>query len=649
MQKEISDNQQALLNKARRRLNHSVEESQMLQSVEETLNSVGRIISGNSPALYNEKAVFSAAENLSRIIDEGDTESLEDGENQLAFEIEKWREDIVSRDSRLETYNLRRYFEKIHEPVSESVFESLARFYRSLPHDEPIQSKFDFAITNLYAKKSAAGTRQLCADGEHLTNDLKRMFACWNASGNCESGDESEIFHLVRKINAFVEETNDVATLEDIVARDLFNRIRTLKRAIGELFYLPEVTAAFTECNIIIGNKFTELVNKNREQTAPSPEARLDFGELFRHSSSDIVSQIEDALNDLPADEKDNEYVERMSRLVRLLQFADEGAELPPLEVQSENFANNKTVETSQVIIRQLAQISEQAANAEAFSELRGSAWSAEIQALDLAMFLKVLPAEETDTLETRSRALMLTLQADKLITGELSGSGAIDLKTERSLTDLLAEMQKLSSELQRLMKPKTADEAASNAEALLYVSNHLLKSRLNLQTAVLRRGADEIARQEEASRLKTLVEREVLSMPQGAKTPVKPARRAISRWLVAVAAALLIGVIGLRFALTSGGAAEVKRDASVVVLNCGDMPEGAMLENARVSKDTLIGIVSDKWDALNDEEKRERLQVWVQYAEKYGATSVLLMNKSGEPKGDGSPEKITTDADFKS
>jgi hypothetical protein len=344
----------------------------------------------------------------------------------------------------------------------------------------------------------------------------------------------------------------------------------------------------------------------------------------------------------------DKEYVEQMSRLVRLLQLAEDGAESPLTETPAAESQTENTSEASENFIRQLSQIPTAPANAEVLGELRNNSWSAEILALDLQMFLSALPAEN-DVADVRCRALMLVLQADKLSSGALSTSDAIDSETERNLTDLLTEMQKLSSELQRLIKPNASNGASQEAEALLYVSNHLLKARLSLQTAIVRRSADEIAQQQEAARRKALREREFISMA-AVKPAAKPIRRAmVSKRLIAAAALMVFCAFGVRFALTTNGASDIKRDPSVVVLNSAEMPDGAFLADARISSDTLIGVVTEQWNVLSEKEKREKLTAWVQYAKKYGATTVMLINESGEPKGSGSQEEITIDPDFES
>jgi hypothetical protein len=294
-----------------------------------------------------------------------------------------------------------------------------------------------------------------------------------------------------------------------------------------------------------------------------------------------------------------------------------------------------------------LSQRPEHSGNAEVLGELRKNSWSAEIHALDLQMFLAVLPAVDKHINDVRRRALMLVLQADKLSSGALSATDAIDSETERNLTDLLTEMQKLSSELPRLMKPPASNGASKANEALLYVSNHLLKARLGLQTAIVRRSADEIAQQQEAARQKALREREFISMAAG-KPTAKPIRGAtISKRLVAAAAMLVFCAFGARFALTTNGVSDIKRDPSVVVLNSAEMADGALLSDARVTGDTLIGVVTDQWNVLSENEKRGKLAAWVQYAKKYGATNVMLINEIGEPKGGGSQEDIATNADF--
>ena len=46
---------------------------------------------------------------------------------------------------------------------------------------------------------------------------------------------------------------------------DFFNKVRDFKQDVSELFYVPEVTTAAIICNIKIGNRYVELIDRAKQ------------------------------------------------------------------------------------------------------------------------------------------------------------------------------------------------------------------------------------------------------------------------------------------------------------------------------------------------------------------------------------------------
>src|SRR5690606_30299385 len=69
------------------------------------------------------------------------------------------------------------------------------------------------------------------------------------------------------------------------ISSDFFNRIRLFKEQTNELFFEPAVISAAMECNVRIGNRFVDLIQREREATS---EALIE--EKYGYSYDTIIS-----------------------------------------------------------------------------------------------------------------------------------------------------------------------------------------------------------------------------------------------------------------------------------------------------------------------------------------------------------------------
>ena len=202
--------------------------------------------------------------------------------------------------------------------------------------------------------------------------------------------------------------------------------------------------------------------------------------------------------------------------------------------------------------------------------------------------------------------------------------------------------MQTAGKDLRKLMGEALARKKRESADAWLYVSNHLLEAQLRLQSAIVRRGAGEFARAEAARAARASVTK-IKARPTAKRLPVSRSRKLL------IAAAILVAVVSLalRMVVQQMGAGVDRRDKEVRVLDRNELPGSDLLADARMRRNLMIGIVSDSWKLLAEDEKRKELEALLRYGADKGINTVMLLDKSGQPVGSASPQQISTESDL--
>lgn len=255
--------------------------------------------------------------------------------------------------------------------------------------------------------------------------------------------------------------------------------------------------------HVRLGNKFSELLAAEGEQIRDAQDARLDFAEIFRETSSGAASTIERVLDELQetGDEGQGAAKERLSRLVRLLRVSCEQTATDPARGEAVRAESPEAALTPE-LTGTLRQLAEQDENREVIAKFLKMSWSPEVTALDLSIFLAPHPDATGDAGDASMRrdALSLIMRADKLLRFKLATDGTLNADTEAQLTELIEEMQRGGENLRSLMSgARTATgQSSATTDALLCVSNQLLGARLRLQSALVRRSASELARQQQ-------------------------------------------------------------------------------------------------------------------------------------------------------
>lgn len=272
----------------RRRAN---EEVTSLQIVEHIITAIEKEQMKIVPQSYDDLAVSMALHDFLQ----ADNNPLSDEHTQAEFklmqETEKWYSALALRDKSITVGDLRRYTENARPALSSQALISLARFYRNSPFSEAVRSKFDMVVTKLVSKENWDDTRTLLFNREELISQLNGLYADWSSIPLYETDeDDSDVLIGVLKFEDFISEVNNADSLDELIKSDFFNRIRIFKETSGEKFFAPMLAASATECNIIVGNKYVQLVQQERSSRNES-EIEEKYNFLLDQPVSDTVSK----------------------------------------------------------------------------------------------------------------------------------------------------------------------------------------------------------------------------------------------------------------------------------------------------------------------------------------------------------------------
>jgi hypothetical protein len=565
-------------------------------------------------------------------------------------ELYAWRMDIFKRDEKIMAHSLRRFCERTDGALDVHAFAALARFYRRCPHVGLVQCKYDLAITRLSTVTAEHNRRALRVSRADLAARLAEMYARWDENVRAEMDSQSVqiIARAVEELDNFIAEVDAVSHFEDLIARDLFNRIRAFKSGLGELFFDPLVTAAVIECNVVAGNKFSALMEEESGQISDEPLAGIELPEIFSDTTPGAMSRLAHALDELQADDGNVDEVtrKRFERIMRLLNIAcapddvmnaqeqTAGAEESDVDSEEDRLTSPET----------LQELSALAENKELVESYLKRGRSAEARALDLNIFLAPLPEEEEVAVaqaDPRRRALDLIMRADDMLCFELTAQGdALPSHLEPRLAGLFGEMQAVEGNLREIMS--AAPGHSARKDALLYVSNHLLGARLRLQSAIVRRSASELARREAV--------RAAASSSRLAADSTPPAKAQSFTFFshrtrkLLVAAVIIIAVASLTAVLVRSANVEQTLTTDVRVLNPAELPGAEMLASARLRRDTLVCIVRGMWKHLPEDVKRRELESLSSYGKEKGLSSVVLFDEQGMAAGSADQGQITVE-----
>lgn len=647
-------------------LRRAVEKMKSLQSVERVLASVERVILNRVPEKFDLSSLVTAINALNLALREADEDNVREAVVAVSQELDEVTLSLVERDAAIMPYHLRRFCEDEATTLDLNALAALTSFYRALPPTEANRGKYDFVVTRLFSHAEpgrSARHRHLRISREQLAKRLTEMCAAWGEVISRAPADAIKIRNSIAQFDQFIAEVKQINQFEELVNRAFFQRIRACKAQVGALLYLPEVTAASVESNVVITHRFLTLLEIENEGIQTAPHALQSLAGAYSDTYSNEPDEISTILRELeivtPHDEISQERVSRLTNLLQLVGNAapsmplpeicvsecDDATYAPPEPVFS--VAPAKTLEAETVAmdedLQAFAAVPENQPLIAAYCTA-----SAEARRLELHSFLSPLPngAHEELKGETKARraALDLIFQADKIVQTELRQGCEPRADIEACVENLFDQLGQISDDVRERIKVAQKHEQNTNYEVLLHVYNQLMTARLRLQSALVRRHTSENAEADVSAEASiraevTLADASVAPLPVTEENKGARARISLRQCLAIAAMTLLVAAVSLNFVVAEKPIS--KDDAGVERLDRSQMPHGDYFTEAKLHQDLMICVVTQKWKELAAQEQKEKLQGVFVFGQERGAHRVMLLDLKGITVGFATKEEV--------
>ncbi|HEX8736740.1 MAG TPA: hypothetical protein VF721_15520 [Pyrinomonadaceae bacterium] len=268
----------------------AIDEVTSLQMVEHVFSGVEREQMRILPKPFNDITVKKALHDFLQVSKNSPASENAQAEFKLMQETESWCSALSHRDKHLSVSALRRHCETTKPALSNQAIIALARFYRNLPHTESVRSKFDMILTRLFTREIEGERREMLFDRDEIVRQISELYADWASVPLYSVEDETELVLITVKFDDFLAEAQDAENFDELVKKDFYNRLRLFKESISDKFYAPLVLAAAIESNVLIGNRYIELLEREREHTsAEAIESQYSF--LLDQAISDATSK----------------------------------------------------------------------------------------------------------------------------------------------------------------------------------------------------------------------------------------------------------------------------------------------------------------------------------------------------------------------
>ena len=602
------------------------DEAMSLRITEKFLVEIERSLLRDSQPMFDVSAVKEHLKFLNPSSGNDDVTGRDHAESALKIEFAIWRSRLTQRDAAIETFHVRRFCDSARMSLNPKIFQSLTRFYRSIPLNSNSQSKFDLMTTRAFASECRGRMRPAQYDREDTCEQLRLLYLDWNETQVGLFCDQDKVEDAVARFEEFLNEANRLSEFEGLIESDIFDRIRGFKRDLGTDIFAPECVAAAIECNVTVGRVFDSLMvvaNSNLNQRLGE---KIDFAGALLDGSLEggaLVDLFAGLTNEPVAAFAGNSDMALLRSMLKRTE-AVHVVEDVEVDAESEEQASVETPSPSvkQRIAAELATISQ--ANPDTML-LRGyMSRSSSLDVLDLNDFLFDAKGEP-DVFGRRALASILCLEEFK--DNELASSKPLDAEVNDELVAMLEFAERIGDELTDALQ--VAEQSAQNR--LLVVINSLLSSRLQVERAVVRFTVPVVEPVEEVKIEPPKTEFKTFEI---SRSPL----RDTNRWLMVVTVFVVL-VCGsmLMFGGANYNAAPLPEDVEDV--NVGRMPGPEHLEQALRKGNTLFVTAKQSWRGLDETDKKKYLQKMVELELRKPLNVVVVVGPDGQPLGDISAE----------
>jgi hypothetical protein len=198
-------------------------------------------------------------------------------EERVYAEIEKWQCYLLDRDEQISLKDLRLYCETTKPKLSPRAMLTLAEFYQNVS-----KQKFEMLLTRTFSQEDEESERRhLLCDNEEITHHLK---------GICQELPNEDIESKMIQLKQFCTDLDEFESINGMLATDYFGRYQNFKQELGESFFDSRILGLIVQTNVLIGNHFVTLVEKERSAGSLSNIFNKEsFGIVFEESISEVV------------------------------------------------------------------------------------------------------------------------------------------------------------------------------------------------------------------------------------------------------------------------------------------------------------------------------------------------------------------------
>jgi len=155
--------------------------------------------------------------------------------------------------------------------------------------------------------------RKLLFQRAEMASHIKTLYQNWSSiSYHATNDHQADIELAVQRFDDLISHFETAQSFDDLLNADVFGSIRQYKETCGELFYVPEIAAAAIDCNVRLGNRYVDLIFKERsEHGAQALEAKYGYTyDLAASNAANKTLLLFELLRERP-EEKDTVSVER--------------------------------------------------------------------------------------------------------------------------------------------------------------------------------------------------------------------------------------------------------------------------------------------------------------------------------------------------
>lgn len=209
----------------------------------------------------------------------------------LAGEMDRHADDLQLVDQEIPPSLLRRFFDRLRTQ-DEKILLAIVKFYLSVPDlNEDILDKMDVLLTRLAENPRDSGG-SLPKERHEIERVLQPLLAMRTAA----PAPEHEIEILVQAIADMRAEAQASRTFVELVSSGTMERFRSLKRRLGENYLNPRLLAVLLETNVIIKNRFRELLAEEEVQLLDDTNRVRELERQARNHPELVTAEFQEVL-----------------------------------------------------------------------------------------------------------------------------------------------------------------------------------------------------------------------------------------------------------------------------------------------------------------------------------------------------------------